>query len=78
MKILLTTTLSLALVAGALGQKEGKPERCQGSSIYEGDDIGKREALCNGRYVRVVCVRAFLSVACLFLPVASEALSDIT
>lgn len=75
MKILLTTTLSLALVAGALGQKEGKPERCQGSSIYEGDDIGKREALCNGRYV---CARAFLSVACLFLPVASEALSDIT
>ena len=76
MKIVLTTTLSLALVAGALGQKEGKPERCVGDDIYEGDDIGKREALCKGRYVCCVCV--FLSHDYLHLRVASYALSDVT
>ena len=48
MKILLTAALSLALIECALGQKEGKPERFVGDDIYEGDSIGKREALCNG------------------------------
>eukprot|EP00563_Minutocellus_polymorphus_P017669 CAMPEP_0197717678 /NCGR_PEP_ID=MMETSP1434-20131217/2126_1 /TAXON_ID=265543 /ORGANISM="Minutocellus polymorphus, Strain CCMP3303" /LENGTH=428 /DNA_ID=CAMNT_0043302241 /DNA_START=82 /DNA_END=1368 /DNA_ORIENTATION=+ len=40
--------LSLMLIAGALGQKEGKPERCVDDALKKYDDVNKREALCNG------------------------------
>jgi hypothetical protein len=53
MKIL-TSILSLTLVAVAFGQKEGKPERCVDDEMFEWDDVGKREALCNGSDDRCV------------------------
>lgn len=47
--------LSLMLIAGALGQKEGKPERCVDDALTKYDDVNKREALCNGSSDRCVC-----------------------
>jgi len=44
--------VSLTLLAGALGQKDGRPEYCFSDQLTKSNEIEKREALCNGTLER--------------------------